>query len=212
MAIHGRSVLIALVALTACGGDPPAPTDAVAAGWQPRHDDAEQASDEGRFFVHQDGIEVRPGPNVSLWHPERTATGNYRLSADVTHLDSGLHPHGAGLVFGGSDVHGDDQRYTYILVRCDRSVLIKTRTGSGSAVVLPWTEHAAVAPEDDQGVTKNRLAVEVRADEVRFLVNGTEVHRAPRQSLAVDGQFGFRLVHDLHVRFGAPQVERLDPL
>lgn len=75
---------------------------------------------------------------------------------------------------------------------------------------MPWTEHVAVAPEDGAGVTRNRLVVEARSDDVRFLVNGTEVHRAKRSEVQVEGRYGVRLVHDLHVKFGKPVVERLE--
>ena len=92
----------------------------------------------------------------------------------------------------------------------DRNVLIKTRAGGETLDVLNWTEHEAVAPEGKDGITRNRLAVEARAEDVRFLVNGVEVHRGKRGSLAVDGQYGFRLVHDLHVKFGKVVVEPLE--
>ncbi|MBK8975037.1 MAG: hypothetical protein IPM29_03860 [Planctomycetes bacterium] len=185
------------------------PRDALAAGWSLRPDDPAEQSAAMRFVQHADGVEAGPGPNACLWHPDLRATGDYRLSVDVTHLDSGLHPHGAGLTFGGQDVHGEGQRYTYFLVRGDRNFLIKTRGGDDTEDVVNWTEHAAVAPEDDDGVTRNRLSVEVRGDEVRFLVNGTEVHRGKREELPTDGQIGLRLVHDLHVKFGRPVVESL---
>lgn len=207
---NARLLAMLTFALFACSGEPDGPQDALSTGWKPRFDEVEEATTARRFLQHADGLEVRPGSNATLWHPEMTATGNFRLSIDVTHLDSGLHPHGAGLTLGGTDVHGDTQRYTYFLVRCDRNFLIKTRSGEESSTVVPWTEHEAVAPEDKGGVTRNRLVVEARTEDVRFLVNGTEVHRGKRPDLAVDGRHGVRLVHDLHVRFGKPLVEPLD--
>jgi hypothetical protein len=210
MRMQGPVLLAATLVAAACDGDPGGRRDALEAGWTPRFDVAGEATVEPRFFEHADGIEVKPGPNVNLWHPQRTASGRFRLSVDVTHLDSGLHPHGAGLTFGGSEVHGDTARYTYFLVRGDRNFLIKTRAGNDTPDVVQWTEHAAIAPENKQGVTKNRLTVEARDEEVRFLVNGVEVHRRKRSGLPVDGQYGFRLVHDLHVVFGVPVIEELE--
>ena len=210
MRMQGPVLLAVTLVAAACDGAPSGPRDALAAGWTPRFDAPGEAAVEPRFFEHADGIEVKPGPNVNLWHPQRTASGNFRLSVDVTHLDSDLHPHGAGLTFGGRDVQGDSQRYTYFLVRGDRNFMIKTRAGDDTPDVVNWTEHAAVAPEDKQGVTKNRLTVEARSEEVRFLVNGVEVHCSKRNGLPVDGHYGFRLVHDLHVKFGIPVVERFE--
>lgn len=204
------SLLLALAAVSSgCNQEATYPRDARAAGWIARFDDFERDEDAERFFEHRDYLEVKHGSNVTLWHPRYTASGNYRLSVDVTHLDSGLHPHGAGLTLGGTDVEADDQRYTYFLVRNDRNFLIKTRSGEESQDIVSWTQHDAVAAEQADGVMRNRLAVEVLSDEVRFLINATEVHRQPRQDLAADGLHGVRLVHDLHVHFGTPSVESL---
>lgn len=202
------------LAAASCGGETEAetgsgPRDALVSGWTLRPDDPEEKSAAMRFVQHADGVEAKQGPNACLWHPDLRATGEYRLAVDVTHLDSGIHPHGAGLTFGGKDVHGASQSYTYFLVRGDRNFLIKTRGGDNTEDVINWTEHDALAPEDDQGVTKNRLSVEVRGDDVRFSVNGTEVHRGKRKELPTDGQIGLRLVHDLHVKFGELVVEQM---
>ena len=82
-------------------------------------------------------VEIKPGPNATLWHRDQKASGTYRLQADVTHLDSGLHPHGAGLAFGGTDVAGEKQAYTYFLVRSDGKFLIKTRAGDETGFTEP---------------------------------------------------------------------------
>ena len=107
-------------------------------------------------------------------------------------------------------MHGDGQHYTYFLVRNDRCFAIKTRRGDTTADVASWTEHAAVALEDARGVMRNELRVEAREAEVAFFVNGAEVHRSPRSALPVDGRYGLRLVHDLHVEFGVPRLDPLD--
>jgi len=160
-----------------------------------------------RFVLTGDVLEVILGRNATLWHPEHRTPdpaqgGAYRLSAEVTHLDSGLHPHGAGLTFGGANVEAGSQSYTYFLVRGDRHFLIKTRRGSETTDIVPWTEHEAAAPEDDDLVTQNRLSVEVTELVTRFLINDQIVHREPTSGLPNGDRCGFRLVHDLHVRFG----------
>lgn len=210
MRAHSLVACWLLLVFGGCGDESAAePVDAVAAGWSLRFDDPDEKPSPMRFVQHSDGIEAAQGPNACLWHPELQASGDYRLSVHVTHLDSGLHPHGAGLTFGGQDLLGDSQSYTYFLVRRDQNFLIKTRSGEETADVVSWTEHEAVAPEDEQLATRNLLGVEVRGDEVRFLVNGVEVHRAERNGLPTEGRIGLRLVHDLHVKFGGLKVEPL---
>lgn len=191
--------------LGACGPNPP--QDARQAGWVVQHDDDNAASPTGRFPLHPDSsMEIGQGPNADVWS-KVVATGNYRLTVDVTHLDSGLHPHGAGILFGGRDRGQATEHYSYFLVRGDRSFLVKMRRGETTEVLANWTEHQAVAAEDAQGVMRNRLAVEVTASAMRFVVNGIEVHRLPRQGCPAEGAIGYRLVHDLRVRFGPIEVE-----
>ncbi len=197
-------------AVAACGAREAEPRIVLARGWVPRFDTEAQAIDAPRVIEHADGLEVKPGPNLCLWHPEHSVSGRFRLSVEVTHLDSGLHPHGAGIAFGGSDVFAAAQRYAYFFVRCDGYFMIKARAGDETPDVVEWTKHAAVSREDEKGFARNRLTVEARAEELLFFVNGTEVHRHKRSELPVDGQYGFRLVHDQHVKFGTPVVERLE--
>ncbi len=113
------------------------------------------------------------------------------------------------MAFGGSKVDSEDQIYTYFLVRGDGHFLIKLRSGTKTAEVVGWSKHDAVSKEDKKGRCQNHLTVEVGGKETRFLVNNVEVHRAPTANLPKDGQYGFRMVHDLHVRFGKPVLEAL---
>lgn len=206
---------LALVAASiGCGGsDPGAPATAGDAaptlppGWAARLDEPDAALPL-RARAVDGGLDVHQGPNATLWRAGDRADGSYRLTLPVTHLDSGAHPHGAGMVFGASDLAGDDQTYGYFLVRGDRHFLIKTRRGPDTHVVVPWTQSEAAAPEDEHGVTRNVLTVEVGADALRFLINDTEVHRTVPGRMPTEGAYGVRLMHDLHVRFGPFRLER----
>ena len=104
----------------------------------------------------------------------------------------------------------DGQTYTYFLVRGNGSFLVKTREGAETNVVQEWTEHAAIDRDDEQGQCTNTIAAEVRPEEVAFFVNDQLVHTAPRAELPTEGRCGYRLVHDLHVRFGPLQIAPLD--
>jgi hypothetical protein len=203
-----RTTLMLLLALvTACDSAQPRP--ATAAGWVVQHDDKNVVPVDSRFQLQPDGsMEVAQGPNADAWS-QLEAKGNYRLSVDVTHLDSGLHPHGAGLLFGGRERGTANEHYGYFLVRGDRCFLVKMRRGAETQILANWTEHTAIAAEDQKGITHNRLTVEVTVAEVRFLVNGTEVQRLPRQGFPSEGAIGYRLVHDLRVRFGKLELEPL---
>lgn len=221
---HHPALLLLTLCVAACAdaegsvtdnASPPA--DALQAGWAVRYDDPDDVpapnetrgqATPPRFLRRDDGLEVTPGPNCSIWHEDLAANGDFRITLDVTHLDSGIHAHGAGLTFGGSDVHGEEQRYTYFLVRGDRHFLIKTRNGDDTAEIVNWTEHDAVAPEDENGVTRNVLEVERSGDEVRFLINHKQVHLCGASQVPTDGRLGVRLVHDLRVRFRGPKLER----
>lgn len=170
--------------------------------WFARLDEASEVNAPGRITpLPNGGVEVQAGPNATLWWRNAGATGTYRLSARVTLRNTGLHAHGAGLVFGGREVDGENQTYTYFLVNGDGTFLVKTRDATSTAILVPWSEHAAIHREDAQATATNELAVEVGATTTRFLVNAKEVHSAPTATLKTDGLYGCRLVHDLHVKF-----------
>lgn len=203
--------------VAACGDNSPPPTNALVGGWSVRYDNPEDASapDAGRlegmpsrYLKHADGLEVTQGPNCTVWQDELTTKGDFRLTLDVHQMESAFHPHGAGLVFGGTDVHGPKQRYAYFLVRGDRHFLIKTRNGDDTGDVVKWTEHEAISPEDQEFVARNVLAVEHEGEELRFFVNDELVHRCEAGAIPVDGKVGVRLVHDLRIRFRGPRLEQ----
>ena len=177
------------------------------AGWHVRLDRPDRGSaDDVMFTEMSPGWHITTGPAVLLHHPDSTATGSYRLDADIFLFDPGERREGYGVFFGGSDLEGAAQQYTYFLLRRDGKFLIKTRHGDETAVVRDWTEHAAIRGWDTrpegEATVRNALAVQVGAADVAFLVNGTEVARVPRSELpATDGVFGLRVNHgvNLHV-------------
>ncbi|MEK9502375.1 hypothetical protein WI372_15385 [Gemmatimonadota bacterium DH-20] len=181
----------------------PAPTtEGPYAGWQVRTDG--DVPPEGVTVTAIDGgWEIDNGPAVVLWNEARTAEGSYTLTATFEQLDSKGMVHGTGLVFGGSDLDGPDQAYTYFMVRGDGDYLVKTRAGESTAWVLPsgaWTGHDSIQVDDADGRYTNELSVEVGDSETVFRVNGAEVHRAATADLPTDGLFGVRLNHNLTIR------------
>ncbi len=118
------------------------------------------------------------------------------------------HPEAYGIFVGGSALDGPDQDYFYFLVRQDGKYLIKHRAGDETHTIMPWTEHEAVKPVGDAGNATNALEMHVRADGVRFLVNGVEVTKVDRvPMLKTDGIVGLRVNHNLDVHIGGFAVE-----
>ena len=78
--------------------------------------------------------------------------------------------------------------------------MIKKREGAATPNIMSWTDNAAIKKADASGKMTNTLAIEVGADKVRFLVNGTEVASQPRSQIDADGIAGLRINHNLNVQ------------
>lgn len=174
------------------------------AGWHGRTDedapfDNVLVTDQGNGMYQVDN-----GPAVVLWQNGTVAEGNYTLSGTFNQISSKGHAHGTGIVFGGSDMDGAGQAYTYFMVRGSGDYLVKTRTGEETfwaGGTDGWVAHEAIVLEDPDGVNSNELSVQVMADEIAFMVNGTEVLRAPREGIYADGFYGVRMNHNLTIQF-----------
>ena len=134
------------------------------------------------------------------------AKGTYTISASFTQTEPSGHPNAYGLFFGGSDLSGPNQRYSYFVIRQGGQYLIKKRMGSDTPDVVSWTGHDAINDLDAKGRATNTLAVEVDGSQVRFLVNGTEVATQPRSAVDTDGITGLRVTHLLDVHIGDLQL------
>lgn len=148
-------------------------------------------------------------PAGIVWRPAQSATGNWRLDATIHLFPRAGHAEGVGVFFGGADLDGPDQSYTYFLIRKDGQFLIKRREGAATRDIVPWTAHAAIVqqPRTEGGESaRNDLAVEVTATEVQFFVNGQRVHTMPRAGLTTDGLVGLRVNHNLNVHIGRLDV------
>ena len=65
--------------------------------------------------------------------------------------------------------------------------------------VVDWTDSAAIKKPDRAGKMTNTLAIEVGKDQVRFLVNGTEVTSADASKVDAAGIPGLRVNHNLNL-------------
>jgi hypothetical protein len=171
-------------------------------GWQGRVDRENQQLTDVRFMAMGSSYHVITGPHVILWNPELTGTGEYRASATFRLDRAPERREGFGFFVGGRDLDGPDQDYLYFLARHDGSYMIRHRAGDEVHTLADWTEHAAVNRPGADSPAANQLAIEARADEVRFLINGEVVQTLQRvPMLNTDGIVGLRVGHhmDVHV-------------
>ena len=174
-----------------------------AEGWEARLARDMDATNVLNFRTMGTGVHATTaGAGAAIfWQPNSMAKGNYAISASFTQTRPSDHPNASGLFFGGSDLSGPSQRYSYFVVREDGQFLIKKRIGSETPSVVDWTEHAAVNKLDAQGRSTNTLTVKVGSEQVRFLANGTEVGMLPRSAVDTDGVIGVCINHflDVHI-------------
>lgn len=196
-----RLVLAAAVALFAIA---PMTTHAQK-GWMVRADRSTSASDPDgagaiKFMEMGGGLHAITPQAAVFWNPANTATGNFTAKASFKLMKPSGHTNYYGLVFGGSNLEGPTQAYTYFLVAQDGTWLIKKRDGDTvTSPVAPKTPNDAVKKPGEDGTSVNALEVRVGADKVDFVVNGTVVNSMPKAGLKTDGIVGLRVNHLLEV-------------
>ncbi len=101
-------------------------------------------------------------------------------------------------MFGGKDLDGPNQNYTYFLVAPQAGTwIIKQMVGTQAKDVVPRGKSPAVVQLDASGKATNTLEVRVAADKVDYVVNGTVVTSTPKSAVTTDGIYGFRVNHAL---------------
>ena len=141
---------------------------------------------------------VRTGPAAVVWDPDNTVDGEYNLKGTFTLLEPSSHVNYYGLILGGGALDSSSQNYLYFLVAQNGSFIVKHRANDDTVHdLVARTPHDAVTTPGDDGTSVNELEVQVGADELTFLVNGTVVHTRPRTGMAgrTDGIFGVRINH-----------------
>ena len=175
------------------------------AGWKQRIDRSAQASDpdpagDVKFMAMSGGFHTANPQAAVFWNPKNTATGNYTLKATFAQNQRSSHPNYLGLIFGGKDLDGPNQSYTYFTVAQNGTWLIKKRDGEATSNVVARTPNDAVKKPDASGKSVNALEVRVGADKIDYVVNGTVVHSEPKGSAKTDGIAGIRVNHQLDVQ------------
>jgi hypothetical protein len=177
------------------------------AGWKMRVDRSQSASDPDasgsiKFVTMGSGFHATNPQAAVYWNPANTAMGNYTLKGTFTLMKPSGHTNYYGLVFGGSDLGGPQQKYLYFMVAQDGTWLLKRRDGDGSTATVAQQSSSAVKTPDGSGKSVNALEVRVGANKIDYVVNGTVVHSTPKSGATakVDGNYGIRINHLLEVQ------------
>ena len=196
-----RSAALALLATASLFAQAPK-------GWKLRVDRSTSASDPDgagaiSFVTSGSGFHATNPQAAVYWNPANTAAGSYTVKATLTLMKPSGHTNYYGLVFGGKNLEGPQQKYLYFLVAQNGTWLIKNRDGDATTGnVVPRTANEAVKKPDDSGKSTNTLEVRVGADKVDFAVNGIVVHSAPKSGALADtdGIYGIRVNHLLELQ------------
>ena len=175
---------------------------AQAPGWKQRIDRSTNASDpdpagEVKFMAMAGGFHTANPQAAIFWNPKNTATGNYTLKATFAQNQRSSHPNYLGLLFGGKDLEGPNQSYTYFTVAQNGTWLVKQRNGEATKDIMARAANPAVVQIDANGKATNTLEVRVLADKIDYVVNGTVVGSSPKTAVTTDGIYGFRVNHAL---------------
>src|SRR2546425_6250120 len=140
-------------------------------GWMVRVDRSTSASDPDaagaiKFVTMGTGFHATNPQAAVYYNPANTATGNYTLKGTFVLQKPSGHTNYYGLVFGGSDLEGAAQKYTYFLVAQDGTWLVKKREGEATSDVARKTPSDAVKKPDASGKSVNALEVRVGADKI----------------------------------------------
>jgi hypothetical protein len=173
-------------------------------GWMVRADRSTSASDPDaagaiKFVTMGTGFHATNPQAAVYWNPANTMSGNYTVKGTFTLVKPSGHTNYYGLVFGGGELDGAKQAYTYFLVAQDGTWLVKHRNGEAATDVLPKAPSNAVKKPGADGKSTNALEVRVGADKIDYVVNGTVVGSSPKSAVKTDGIYGIRVNHLLEV-------------
>jgi hypothetical protein len=180
-----------------------AKADGLPSGWTARPDE-QGTADKIKFVVMEPGYHLTLGPATILYRRQDRVSGPFHAIAKFHQMKKLEHPEGYGLFFGGKELDGSNQSYTYFLVRGDGKFNVKRRNGEKlDQYTRGWVAHSAVKKADAKGNAINVLEIDAKKDPrtVSFKVNGTEVHSVPAPKMDLDGVVGIRANHylDLHI-------------
>jgi hypothetical protein len=184
-------------------------------GWKVRVDRSQSASDPDdvpdlTVTTMGKGFRATGGPAGTFWNPANRVTGNYTVRATFNLMKPSGHVNYYGLVFGGADLEGAAQKYTYFLVAQNGTFIIRSRMGEQVQDVQTRMPHASIRQPGADGRSTNTLEVRVAGNTISYVVNGTVVHTTPKSgaTATTDGLVGVRINHVLDVQVENFEVVR----
>jgi hypothetical protein len=203
-----RKAVIALIAHVALFAQAPQ-------GWKMRVDRSTSASDPDaagpiRFVTMGAGFHATNPQAAVYWNPANTVSGAYTLKGTFTLMKPSGHTNYYGLIFGGSDLEGPQQKYVYFMVAQNGTWLIKRRDGDSTENISEKVASEAVKKPDASGKSTNTLEVRAAADKIEYVVNGQVVHTTPKNgpTAKTDGIYGIRVNHLLEVEVDGFSVSK----
>jgi hypothetical protein len=177
----------------------------IPAAWSVRPDRG--TPDQIKLTMAGDVFQFSMGPAGTFFRSDWIKSGDYTFSARLTQKAAPSHPISYGLMIGGSNLAGPMQIYSYFLVRNLGEYYIANREGNGNPkAVVEWTASPAIVKQGTDGRQTNTLGIQTKGDTVIFTVNGMQVTTLPKSKLHTDGNYGFRIGHNLDV--DVDQVKR----
>ena len=168
-------------------------------GWKGRLDSGDKTLAGVKAAQMGGGVHFMTGPAGIYYKPSDKPAGAYETHATFTQMEPAAHPEAYGLFIGGANLDAATQKYTYFIVRQDGKYMIKRRNGNDTPTVVDWTDSPAIKKADSSGKMSNTLSIEVGKDQVRFLVNGTELQSIDAAKVDTAGTPGLRVNHNLNL-------------
>lgn len=196
---YAAPVLAAIAALAVLMPRAIRAQDGPPAGWRWITDapakmvDSEQVADsEVRFTSMAPGWHITTGPGTLLYDPAYEAKGRFTVEAELI-LFPNPSASGFGVFVGGGSLDIAGRTYVSFLVRADGSAGVFRTTGDRTVPIVDWTANDAILPHTGDGMIRNVVRVEAQPKQIVFAVNGKQVATVARESVVVDGLFGFRI-------------------
>ena len=204
---------VLLLAVTTAILAAPLAAQTVPQGLKVRVDRSTDASDpddtpELKVVTMGKGFRVTGGPAGVFWNPTQTASGNYTLKGTFNLQQPSNHTNYYGLVFGGADLEGPKQTYTYFVVAQNGQFQIRHRNGEMVTTVHNRTANPAIRQPGADGKSTNVLEVRVSGDTISYVVNGQVVHAMAKGTTKIDGLVGARVNHMMDVQIEGLELQK----
>jgi hypothetical protein len=161
------------------------------AGWRVAVD-AGGADSALAFETMRPGWHLTAGPAAVVYEPSGGSAGRFTVESEVV-LFSAAPGTGAGIALGVAPAARLPD-HTAFVVGPDGRFRVTRRDAVGDRPLVAWTAHPAVARHPGGRATvRERLAVRVAPDSVRFDVNGQQVAALPRAAVQPEGAVGLRV-------------------